>query len=196
CNAADPSFLKTRRIWKCRERECRKQFSVKVGTLFEDSPIGLDKWLPCVWLVANCKNGISSYEVARDLGVTQKTAWFMLHRIRLAMQTQTFGKMKGEVEVDETFIGGRAKFMHADKKRRVLANEGKRGGNPMSGKVMVMAALERSTDEKHSTVRAAILPGRHKEMMFKHVRDNVESGSSVFTDSLGAYRRLDREYDH
>ncbi|MGH8512721.1 MAG: transposase, partial [Gammaproteobacteria bacterium] len=109
CGAAEPLFLKTRRIWKCRE--CKKQFSVKVGTVFEDSPIGLDKWLPCVWLVANCKNGISSYEVARDLGVTQKTAWFMLHRIRLAMQTKTFGKIGGEIEIDETWIGGKARNM-------------------------------------------------------------------------------------
>src|SRR5688572_10595064 len=108
CGCAEPLFLKTRRLWKCRE--CKKQFSVKVGTLFEDSPIGLDKWLPCVWLIANCKNGVSSHELARSLGVTQKTAWFMLHRIRLAMQTETTGgKLGGDVEVDETFIGGKAR---------------------------------------------------------------------------------------
>src|SRR5947208_11991146 len=109
CSAADPSFLSTRKIWKCKG--CKKQFSAKVGTIFEDSPLGLDKWLPALWMVVNCKNGISSYEIARDLGVTQKTAWFMAHRIRLAMQTGTFGTMSAEVEVDETYISGRARFI-------------------------------------------------------------------------------------
>src|SRR5687767_11720992 len=104
CAAENPSLLRTRRIWKCRA--CRKQFSVKVGTIFEDSPLGLDKWLPALWMIANAKNGISSYEVHRALGVTQKTAWFMMHRIRLAMQTESFAKLGGEVEADESFIGG------------------------------------------------------------------------------------------
>src|SRR5580765_5386240 len=112
CEAKEPSYLKTRRIWKCRK--CRKQFSVKVGTIFEDSAIGLDKWLPALWLLTNCKNGISSYELARALGVTQKTAWFMLSRLRLALQSQHGGKMSGHVELDETFIGGKARNMHAD----------------------------------------------------------------------------------
>src|SRR6266705_4270191 len=102
CEGKDPGFLKTRRIWKCRE--CGRQFSVKLGTIFEDSPIGLDKWLPAVWLLANSKNGISSYELARSLGVTQKTAWFMLSRIRLALQSAHGGKMDGTVEADETYI--------------------------------------------------------------------------------------------
>ena len=117
CEAKDPMFLKTRRIWKCRD--CGRQFSVKLGTIFEDSPLGLDKWLPAIWMLANSKNGISSYELARALGITQKSAWFMLHRVRLAMQTGTFQKMRGAVESDETFIGGAAKFMHAAKKKRV-----------------------------------------------------------------------------
>src|SRR5690349_15430641 len=103
CKSANVAFLATRGLWKCRA--CKKQFSVKVGTVFEESPIGLDKWLPVVWLIANCRNGISSYEIARDLSVTQKTAWFMLHRVRLAMHTGTFDKLSGEIEVDETFIG-------------------------------------------------------------------------------------------
>src|SRR5215213_11497333 len=118
CESTNVSFLKTRRIWKCRE--CRRQFSVKLGTIFEDSPIGLDKWLPALWMLANCKNGISSYELARALGVTQKTAWFMLHRIRLAMRTKTFEQLKGTVEVDETYIGGSARFMHKSKKDRII----------------------------------------------------------------------------
>ena len=116
CNAAEPMFLKTRRIWKCRATKCRKQFSVKVGTILNESPIGLDKWLPVMWLVANCRNGVSSCEIARDLGVTQKTAWFMLHRVREAMQDKSATKLLGEVEVDESFIGGKARNMHRDKR--------------------------------------------------------------------------------
>src|SRR5437763_17221313 len=108
CDAADPSFLSTRKIWKCRG--CKKQFSAKVGTIFEDSPLGLDKWLPALWMIGNDKSGISSWELHRALRVTQKTAWFMLHRIRLAMQdNQTGGVLGGEVEVDETLIGGKAR---------------------------------------------------------------------------------------
>ena len=102
CEAEKPMLLKTRLIWKCRT--CRKQFSVKVGTIFEDSPLGLDKWLPALWMLANCRNGISSYELARNLGVTQKTAWFMLGRIRLAMKAKSFKKLSGTVEIDETFV--------------------------------------------------------------------------------------------
>src|SRR5213596_2553573 len=116
CGRKDVSFVAARRVWQCKTRHAKSQFSVKVGTIFEDSPLGLDKWLPAVWLIANCKNGISSHELGRALGVTQKTAWFMLHRIRLAMRTGTFQKMHGRVEADETFIGGAARFMHKDKK--------------------------------------------------------------------------------
>src|ERR1019366_8682785 len=132
CSADAPMFLKTRKIWKCSK--CRKQFSIKAGTVFEDSPIGLDKWLPAVWMIAGAKNGISSWELHRALGVTQKTAWFMLHRIRLAMQDEkSGGKLGGEVEVDETFIGGKARNMHKDRKARAL--EGRGGG--YSGKIGV-----------------------------------------------------------
>src|SRR5438270_5734651 len=118
CGSVEHSYVSTRRIWKCKA--CKKQFSVKVGTIFEDSPLGLDKWLPAIWLTANSKNGISSHELGRALGVTQKSAWFMLHRIRLAMQTGTFSKLGGEVEIDETYIGGKARNMHkADRKRHI-----------------------------------------------------------------------------
>src|SRR5205807_8041348 len=116
CGSGEVAYLANQRRWKCRTAHSRRQFSVKVGTIFEDSPLGLDKWLPAVWMIANDKNGISSYEVARALGVTQKTAWFMLHRIRLAMQTRSFKKFSGEVEADETFIGGAARFMHKSKR--------------------------------------------------------------------------------
>src|SRR6516162_6845927 len=115
CGSKQVSFIKTRHIWKCSQNHDHRQFSAKVGSIFEDSPLGLDKWFTAMWLVANCKNGVSSYEIARALKVTQKTAWFMDHRIRLAMQTGGFEKMKGEVEADETFIGGLARFMHKDK---------------------------------------------------------------------------------
>ena len=131
CRSEDNYFLKTRKIWKCKG--CKKQFSIKVGTIFEDSPIGLDKWLPALWMVVNCKNGISSYELARALGVTQKTAWFMTHRIRLAMQTESFQKIDGHVEVDETFIGGRARYMHRERReakikgRRPYRQSGRHG---------------------------------------------------------------------
>src|SRR5665213_997041 len=137
CNCESVSFLKTRSIWKCMG--CKKQFSAKVGTIFEDSPIGYDKWFPAMWMIFNAKNGISSCELARSLGVTQKTAWFMLHRIRLAMQTGTFNKMGGRVEVDETFVGGKARNMHhAVKERRGI----KTGGASMTP---VMGLLERGT---------------------------------------------------
>ena len=112
CGRDDVRFIPTRRIWECRSKHSRRQFSVKTGTIFEDSPIGLDKWLAAIWMIANAKNGVSSYEIHRAIGVTQKTAWFMLHRIRLAMQDGDFGGMSGEVEADETYIGGKARFMH------------------------------------------------------------------------------------
>src|SRR5262245_4675408 len=117
CGSLDVSFLKNQRRWKCREQHERRQFSVKVGTIFEDSPLGLEKWLPAVWMIVNDKNGISSYEVARALDITQKSAWFMMHRIRLAMQRGGFDKFSGHVEADETFIGGKARFMHHGKRK-------------------------------------------------------------------------------
>ena len=111
CGSREVTFLKNAQLWKCKTKHPRQKFSAKVGTVFEDSPIGLDKWMPAVWLVVNCKNGISSYEIARDLGVTQKTAWFMMHRIRLAMQDESIEQMSVRVEADETFIGGKARNM-------------------------------------------------------------------------------------
>ena len=121
CGSKEVSFLATRRVWKCKTKHAKQQFSAKVGTVFEDSPIGLDKWFAAVWMVANCKNGVSSYEIHRALGVTQKTAWFMDHRVRLAMQTGTFEKIAGEFEVDESFIGGSARFMHKNKRGKIAA---------------------------------------------------------------------------
>jgi transposase-like protein len=176
-------YLKTRRVWKCRG--CKKQFSAKVGTVFEDSPIGLDKWLPAMWMVVNCKNGISSYELARNLGVTQKTAWFMSHRIRLAMQTGTFEKLSGQVEADETFIGGKARNMHKSKREQKISGRG------ASGKVAVMGLLER-----HGEVRTKVVPDTKSRTLQVEVKENVEPGSEVHTDALRSYRGLDSEYIH
>ena len=176
-------YLKTRRVWKCRS--CKKQFSVKVGTIFEDSPLGLDKWLPAVWLVGNSKNGISSYELARALGVQQKTAWFMTHRIRLALQQGSFEKLSGEVEADETYIGGKGRNMHKDKREEKIAGRG------MSGKVAVMGLLER-----HGEVRTKVVPDTKSRTLQVEVRENVESGSAIYTDALRSYKGLDPEYVH
>jgi transposase-like protein len=137
CGSEHVSFLSTRRIWKCQEKHERQQFSVKVGTVLEDSPISLDKWLCAFWLIANCKNGISSYELAKDIGVTQKSAWFMLHRIRLTMQDGLIKKFSGRVEVDETCIGGKARNMRPEKRAKLVQK-----GRGAIGKVAVMGLLE------------------------------------------------------
>jgi transposase-like protein len=188
CDAPEPSFLSTRKLWKCKG--CKKQFSVKVGTIFEDSPIGLDKWLPAFWMVVNCKNGISSFEIARALGVTQKTAWFMAHRIRLAMQTGTFGKMSGEVEVDETYIGGRARFMHKSKREEKITGTGG------IGKAAVMGLLERHGEDGHSRVRTKVVPNVRRATLSPEVRQHVEGGSEVFTDALASYADLGQDFVH
>src|SRR5437667_1834189 len=135
CGSQEHSFISTRRIWFCKG--CKKQFTVKVGTIFEDSPLGMDKWMIAVWMLTNCKNGISSYEIARALGITQKSAWHLLHRVRLAMHTGTFEKLTGEVEADETFIGGKARYMHKSKRERKITGTGP------AGKSVVMGLLER-----------------------------------------------------
>jgi transposase-like protein len=188
CGATETSFLSTRRLWKCKG--CKKQFSAKVGTIFEDSPIPLEKWLPALWLVVNCKNGISSYEIARALGVSQKTAWFMTHRIRLAVQAGSFGKMSGEVEVDETYIGGRARFMHKGKRKLKITGTGG------MGKTAVMGLLERHGEDGHSTVKAKVVPNVKRKTLAPEIRQHVEEGSEVFTDALKSYGDLGIEYVH
>jgi len=183
CNSTNAAFLSTRRIWKCRD--CKKQFSVKVGTIFEDSALGLDKWLPAFWMIVNAKNGISSCELSRALGVTQKTAWFMLHRIRLAMQNGTMDKLSGEVEADETYIGGKVRNMHPDRKR-------KRGrGTGGVGKAIVMGLLERRGKIKLKHVANA-----KRNTVQYEIRQNVEAGSQVFTDALPSYNGLNQDYVH
>src|SRR5580700_2198580 len=178
CGSDKVKFNPNRRIWQCSTHHPKRQFSVKVGTIFEDSPIGLDKWLAATWMLSGCKNGISSYEIARDLGVTQKTAWFMLHRIRLGMQDEeTGGKLSGEVEVDETFIGGKARNMHEDVKARKI--QGRRGPE---GKAIVAAVLERG-----GRVRAKVVDRRKKKDLQALVRENVEPKSALYSDALKSY---------
>jgi transposase-like protein len=174
------------RRWKCYSKHPRPQFSLKVGTIFEDSPLGLDKWLPAVWLICNCKNGISSYELSRDLDITQKSTWFMLHRIRLAMQTGTFKKLAGTVEADETFVGGKVANMHLDKQTRMRMGKKRAGG--YEGKTIVMGLLERHS--KGSKARVKVLPNTRAWNVRRNVIDNVERGSNVYTDSMHSYRNL------
>lgn len=188
CGHKRTSFISTRRVWKCKG--CRSQFSVKVGTIFEDSPLPLTKWLPAIWVIANCKNGVSSYELARTLGVTQKTAWFMLHRIRLAMQTKSFQKMKGVVEVDETFIGGRARYMHKDKRKSKIAGRG-----PV-GKAVVMGLLERHGQDGTNRVAAKVIPNRRRKHVEAAIKDRVEPESTIYSDELPSYERLFYTYGH
>src|SRR6266536_5202748 len=169
-------LMKARRIWNCRG--CKKQFSVKVGTIFEDSPLGLDKWLPATWMIVNAKNGVSSCELSRSLGVTQKTGWFMLHRIRLAMQNGSIEKFSGRVEADETYIGAKARFMHKNKRT------GKTG---MVGKTAVLGLLEREAGDKPSRVRCKVMKRVRVPDIDPTVRANVEKGSEIITDKFSSY---------
>jgi transposase-like protein len=189
CGSKKVTFLENAKLWKCKNAHPRQKFSVKVGTIFEDSPIGLDKWFPAMWLAANCKNGISSYELHRALGVTQKTAWFMLQRIRLAMQKGITGKLSGQVEADETFIGARARNMHQSKKRRSMY-----GTSVM--KTAVLGLLERNSPEKPSRVKLKVVESVRRHDLDPEIREHVEKGSEVHTDKLRSYENLDDEYVH
>ena len=198
CTGNRVSFLSTRRIWKCLNRACYKQFSVKTQSVFEDSPIPLDKWLTAVWLVVNCKNGVSSYEIARDVGVTQKSAWFMLHRIRLALKKGSWAKMGGNeggaCEADETFIGGKPKNMHH---KRKLAIAQKHSLQPAwkaarPGKTAVMGIYDRES----RTVRATVVPNVRRDTLQAEILKNVEHGSYLYTDQAVAYDSLKDKYIH
>lgn len=186
CGSQNVGFVASRRIWQCRTRHDHAQFSIKTGTIFEDSPITLDKWLLAMWMLANCKNGVSSYEISRATKITQKSCWFMLQRIRLAMQDeQSGGKLGGEVEVDETFIGGTARNMHKDKRaRRITGTGGK-------DKTIVMGMMERG-----GNVRAFVVDSRRKKELQKQIREHVEAGSAIFSDELKSYEGLDADYQH
>ncbi len=190
CGRADPRFISTRRMWECKEKHPRRQFSAKVGTIFEDSPIDLGKWFAAIWMVANCKNGIRSYEMHRALGVTQKTAWFMDHRIRLAMKTGSFLKMSGEIEADETFIGGLAKNMHRHVRERKIKGTGG------SGKEVVLGIVERGTEDRASRIKASHIPNVKRRTLAPEVRAAAEPGSHIYTDALKSYLGLSADYTH
>lgn len=191
CGSTDVYFTKSRRIWQCKTDHAKRQFSVKIGSIMEDSALGIDKWLVAVWLITSAKNGISSYELSRSIGVTQKSAWFMLHRIRLAMQDEDGGRIGGDVEVDETFIGGRARFMHKSRKARVM-----RGKTGWEGKTAVMGLLSRHGKDGHSTIKTRIVRNTRKHVLQPIVREHVEAGASVYTDAHESYKGLSAEYIH
>jgi len=186
CGSTKVKFRANRRTWTCSSHHAKREFSVKVGTVMEDSAIPLDKWLTAIWLVTNCKNGISSYEIARDVKVTQKSAWFMLHRIRLGLQDEFFGsKLGGEVEVDESFIGGKARNMHASKRQRRITGTGGKD------KTAVMGILERG-----GKIRTAVIPNRKRKVLQDEVRKHVEAGAALYTDALMSYEGLATDYVH
>ena len=188
CNCERVSFLKTRKVWKCME--CKKQFSAKVGTIFEDSALGYDKWFPAFWLIVNAKNGISSCELARAIGVTQKSAWHMLHRIRLAVQEGSIIKMDGHVEADETYIGAKSRNMHVDKRAEKVKGT---GGGHMTA---VMGLLERTTAAKTSRVKLHVLRGTKKKDLQSKVAAHVEPGATISTDALQSYTGLNKDFMH
>ena len=185
CGSEHVTYMANTRRWKCYGKHPRPQFSLKVGTIFEDSPIALEKWLPTLWLLISCKNGVSSYEGARGIGVTQKSAWFMLHRLRLAMQTGSIIKLKGEVEVDETFIGGKARNMHKDKREEKITGTGGKD------KTAVMGFCQRGGE-----VRTEVVPNRKKATLQGMVKENVAAGAALYSDALASYDGLDEEFAH
>jgi transposase-like protein len=178
CGSDQHSFLSTRRMWFCKG--CKKQFSLKVGTIFEDSPIGLDKWLTALWMLTNCKNGISSYEVHRSIGVTQKSAWFMLHRLRMLMHEDDESPLAGEIEMDETFVGGKAKNMHKAKRAKALKADG-----TFKGKTIVVGMLERK-----GRVKAEVVEARTREVLHELAHTSIAPGSTVITDEHHPYRGI------
>jgi transposase-like protein len=185
CNSNHVAYLAKAKVWKCYSKHESPKFSLKTGTIFEDSPIPLAKWLPALWMIVNDKNGISSWELHRALGVTQKTAWFMLHRIRLAMQDNQGGKLGGEVEVDETMIGGKSRNMHKNKRAEKIHGTGG------TDKEIVFGMVERD-----GRVRAIHVDNRRRHALQKAIRENVEAGSAIFSDELHSYQGLADDYDH
>jgi transposase-like protein len=191
CSSDRNYFIKTRKLWLCRG--CDKQFTLKVNTIFEDSALGMDKWMAAFWMLVNCKNGISSMEIHRALGITQKSAWFVLQRLRLALRTGSFGapkKMGGsdiELEADETFVGGLTKNMHRERKLRLVQQGGMHGG-----KAIVQGILDRNLRE----VRAAVVPNIKRETLQNAILNNVKYGSTVYTDDAVGYDKLHSRFVH
>jgi len=185
CGSADVGRIGKRNAWRCRE--CNRQFTAKVNTVFEDSPIGFDKWLPAMWMLASCRNGVSSCEVARHLSVTQKTAWFMLHRLRLAMRTDTFDKLAGEVEADETYIGS--------KTRRGIPSAQRIGKSQkqakMDAKTVVMGLIERG-----GRARAFVVRNNRGETLLPKLSQHIAQGSTLYTDAHRSYQAAKEAYVH
>ena len=184
CGSSDVLFMEKYSRWFCRGKHDAPQFTLKTGTIMEDSPIGLDKWMTAMWQIVNCKNGISSYEVHRAIGVTQKTAWFMDHRIRFMLNMGPGEKASGHVEADETFVGGKARNMHKDVRARKITGTGGKD------KTMVLGILERG-----GKVRTKVIDSRKKKALQAEVRQHVEAGSALYTDALKSYEGLD-EFQH
>ncbi len=187
CGHKEHYYLKTQKRWKCKD--CNRQFSVKLGTIFEDSPLGLDKWLLAMWMIANCKNGVSSYEIHRAIGVTQKSAWFMLHRIRVAMKSGSIlklGSEGGPVEADETFVGPDPRKMHKKRRAEILAIAGndRSKNNRAPGKTIVMGMLDRNMRQ----VRAMVIPDVKRDTLQEKILNNVEGGAHMITDDFPSYR--------
>jgi transposase-like protein len=189
CGCKDVVFLANQNRWQCRNKHSKRQFSLKTGTIYEDSPLGLDKWLVATWLVSNCKNGVSSCEVGRALNITQKTAWFMDHRIRFSLGMGPGNKLSGQVEADETFIGGKARNMHKDKRAEKITGTGGKD------KTAVMGILERGPKSVGSKVRVKIVDNTKRKTLQSEIREHVLAGSAVFTDALKSYEGLN-EFQH
>jgi transposase-like protein len=184
CGGEHVGEIKSRHMFQCKDKACRKQFSTKVGTIFEDSALGLDKWFVAVWCIVNAKNGISSYELSRALGIQQKSAWHMLHRIRLAMRTKSFNrKLDGEVECDESFIGGKRANKHPNKKGSYA--------DALKAKTAVHGILERGGE-----IRAAVVSNVKRPVLHRRIKENISPGSAVYTDAHPSYRELDKGYLH
>lgn len=195
CEHREHYYLASQRRWKCKE--CYKQFTVKLGTIFEDSALSLTKWLPALWLLVNCKNGISSYELGKALGVSQKSSWFMLHRLRLALKGGSLGKLGGEgseVEADETYVGGNPLRMH--KSRRLRLNQARSeirnndAVTPYPGKVAVMGMLDR----KARQVRAMVIPNVRRVTVQEQILKHIKGGAKLYTDESNAYNHLPEQF--
>jgi transposase-like protein len=193
CGSDRVTFLADYRRWKCSGKHPRRQFSIKVGTIFEDSPLGLEKWLPALWMLANDKNGVSSYEIHRALGITQKSAWFMLHRLRLAMRSgDMISKFSGRVEADETFIGPDPRKMHAKRREARAAGRADQGYGVTLSKAIVAGVLDRAKGRVH----AEVVPNVQASSLAPIIRDKVEPKSEIITDMLRSYWQIRDEYIH
>jgi transposase-like protein len=188
CGCKEVRFLSNQNRWWCPNEHPKRQFSLKTGTIYEESPLGLDKWLTATWLITNCKNGVSSCEIARALNITQKSAWFMDHRIRVSFGLESPDKLTGHVEADETFIGGKARNMHkAERARKITGTGGK-------DKTAVMGILERGKDGT-SKVRTSVIANRKRKAIQAEVRKHVDAGSALYTDALKSYEGLN-DFEH